>query len=200
LINRIAEHVVARLRSHLFAITNTLTVAVVIDLGVTIDGAVGGVVDGIADIADGFLGFALDLLCCTIYLGLGVTGPLANLALGTACCVIHCAFNFVAIHISTSVGRVELRLKSAHLRARFPDLPKKRGARVALKCGSASRDQLDHQNNESEHEQNMDESTHGVAAYEAEQPQNEKDHENCPEHNLPPETLHICTTATWTPP
>jgi hypothetical protein len=63
----------------------------------------------------------------------------------------------------------------------------RRGAQVALKCGPSSRDQLDHQNDECEHQQNMNESAQGVAADKAEQPQDKEDYENCPEHNLPPE-------------
>lgn len=46
---------------------------------------------------------ALPFTCCAVHLGLGITGPLAYLALGAACCVIDGAFNFVAVHVSTSV-------------------------------------------------------------------------------------------------
>jgi hypothetical protein len=57
---------------------------------------------------------------------------------------------------------------------------------------------LDNQNDECEHQQDVDESAQGVAADEAEQPKDEEDHKDCPEHFLPPKTLHIFTTESWT--
>jgi hypothetical protein len=49
--------------------------------------------------------------------------------------------------------------------------------------GSSSRDQVDDQNNERNHEQDMDQSTRDVKA-EAQNPKHQNDHENCPKHNF----------------
>ena len=70
-------------------------------------GAIAWLVEGVFNVADCFLGLALYLLSCTFCLGFAIAGPLANLTLGATCCIIDCAFNFVAIHISTSVGSFE---------------------------------------------------------------------------------------------
>jgi hypothetical protein len=58
---------------------------------------------------------------------------------------------------------------------------------------------LDDENDQCEHQQNVDESTQCVAADETEQPQDQEDYKDCPEHFLTlPKTLHILTTKTWT--
>jgi hypothetical protein len=62
------------------------------------------VADHVLGVADDLLGFALDLLRDSFHLGIGVTGPLANLAFRSACRIVDCAFYPILIHDSTSVG------------------------------------------------------------------------------------------------
>jgi hypothetical protein len=64
----------------------------------------GNIAGRVLHVADDLLGFALDLLRGSFHLGIGVTGPLANLAFRPACCIVDCAFYPILIHDSTSVG------------------------------------------------------------------------------------------------
>jgi hypothetical protein len=55
-------------------------------------------------VADDLLRFAFDLLRGSFHLSIRVTGPLANLAFRSSCCIVDCAFYPIFIHDSTSVG------------------------------------------------------------------------------------------------
>src|SRR5690348_1577325 len=52
---------------------------------------------------------------------------------------------------------------------------------------SATRDQLQDQNDHRRNQQQVDEPSERVAAYQTHEPQNQEDHKNCPEHSFPPE-------------
>jgi hypothetical protein len=58
---------------------------------------------------------------------------------------------------------------------------------------------LDDEDYQCEHQQNVDESTHGVAADETQQPQDQEDYKDCPKHFNLPKILDISTTQAWTP-
>jgi hypothetical protein len=67
---------------------------------------------------------------------------------------------------------------------------------------SSSADQLDKKNNQRNHKQDMNESAQRVTAHDSEQPQDQEDYKNCPEHllNLPLSlSALISTTNLWTP-
>jgi hypothetical protein len=50
-----------------------------------------------------------------------------------------------------------------------------------LNCTPSS-DQVNQQNDEREHQQQVDESTHRVTGYQTQQPKNQKNYEDCPQH------------------
>ena len=102
--------------ARLFTLANTFTVAVVVDIAVAFDGAIGGVMNGVADIAHGLLRLALLLAGLRHPPGSRFTGPLAYLALGAACCVIDGAFNFMFCMYPPPWGHVLWVAKSAHMR------------------------------------------------------------------------------------
>jgi hypothetical protein len=54
--------------------------------------------------------------------------------------------------------------------------------RFSLYCGASAGNQLEYQSYQGQDEQQMNESTHGVAAHYPNQPQNKKNHKNCPKH------------------
>lgn len=58
-------------------------------------------------------------------------------------------------------------------------------------CPSAT-DDVEQQDNESYHKQDVDETTNRVAANHAQQPKNQKNHKNCPQHER---FLLFCTIA-----
>src|SRR6185369_1451749 len=124
--------------------------------GVTADlailGVVGHVARSVLHLADSVLGLTLQLIDSAFCLGVFVAGPLADLALNTALNVFHLSFNAVLIHgTSCSYVRIECWNCLDH-------------------CSTAA-DQLEDQSNDCQNQQNVNETTHRIAAHNTEQPQ-----------------------------
>jgi len=52
--------------------------------------------------------------------------------------------------------------------------------------GSSAGEKLENQSDDSQYEQDMNESTQRIAAYHSDQPENQQDHEDGPQHQAPP--------------
>jgi hypothetical protein len=50
--------------------------------------------------------------------------------------------------------------------------------------GSTALDQIDDQNDDSDHQENMNESAHGVGAHQSQKPQNEQNYKDSPKHTI----------------
>src|ERR1700739_548140 len=79
---------------------------VVGDSAAALGGALGCIFDCVPNVAHDLLCLALDLLGSALGLSFCVSCPLANLTLSAACSLVDGALNFVAVHVSTSVGSV----------------------------------------------------------------------------------------------
>jgi hypothetical protein len=64
-------------------------------------------------------------------------------------------------------------------------------APAALNHRPASTDELDEQDHERDHEQNVDEPSQGVGADDSKQPKNQQDYKDSPEHRSPRFQLRI---------
>src|SRR6516225_11268879 len=76
---------------------------VAIDCGFVI-GPLRSIVDCVANVPDGLLGFSFDLLGATLDLLFSIAGPLANLTSYAARGVVDGSLSLICIHMSTSCG------------------------------------------------------------------------------------------------
>src|SRR5262249_21953407 len=111
-----------------------------------------GVAGCVFDLAHGIAGFTLDLTLQAFSLHFLVPGPLARLPLVAASNIFHLSFNAVFVH----------------------ELPSTNWS-VLTRCPSAG-NELEDQRDQRQHQQQVNESTHGVTTYNSQQPQHEQNY------------------------
>ena len=148
-----------------FALSDRFAPATIVEVSICFHVGVGlasSIVHRISNTSDGLFRFSLDLLGCAVNLSSCVSGPLAHLPLYAPSRVIRHSFYFVAIHdVTTSVGY--RAPKKRRVLAHAPIIKTVCG-QLLLERRSSSRNQLNDQNDQRKHQEQVDEATQGVAA------------------------------------